>query len=100
LLAQAGYQVEVAEDPAAALRLHAAGECFDLIMADTSVRGGEARRFAETFAQADRWHTTPLLGLGLHRQGGAGLFDESTLLAAVSGAVSEDEGEQALRGAA
>ncbi|MNE44761.1 Response regulator receiver domain protein [compost metagenome] len=64
LLAQAGYEVEVASDPEAALALHDAGAAFDLILADTSPAGSAARRMAAAFGQASAWHATPLLGLG------------------------------------
>ncbi|MGH7021843.1 MAG: hypothetical protein ACREEY_18335, partial [Brevundimonas sp.] len=65
LLAQAGYEVEVASDPEAALALHDAGAAFDLILADTSHAGPAARRMAAAFGQASAWHATPLLGLGV-----------------------------------
>ncbi|MFZ4166070.1 hybrid sensor histidine kinase/response regulator [Brevundimonas sp. NPDC058933] len=65
LLAQAGYEVEVARDAEAALVLHDAGAAFDLILADTSHAGPAARRMAVAFGRASAWHTTPLLGLGV-----------------------------------
>ena len=90
LLSQAGYTVEVAQGPEAALALHDAGERFDLIMADTTPRGDGARRLASALGRAAHWHTTPLLGLGAHRidvETGvadfAGSLDEAALLAAV-----------------
>lgn len=64
LLGQAGYDVEVASDPEAALALHDAGAAFDLILADTSPAGSTARRMATAFGRASAWHATPLLGLG------------------------------------
>ena len=64
LLGQAGYEVEVASDPEAALALHDAGAAFDLILADTSPAGSAARRMAAAFGRASAWHATPLLGLG------------------------------------
>ena len=64
LLAQAGYEVEVASDPEAALALHDAGAAFDLILADTSHAGPAARRMANAFGKASAWHATPLLSLG------------------------------------
>lgn len=67
LLAQAGYRVEVAGDPAGALALHDAGETYDLILADTSPTSPHARQMAQAFGRAEAWHTTPLLGLGAHR---------------------------------
>lgn len=81
LLASAGYNVTVAVDPDAALALHNADERFDLIMADTA--GPNSRRLAEAFDRATHWHTTPLLGLALHRPG-KDIFDETTVLNAVS----------------
>ena len=98
LLAQAGYQVTVAVDPEAALALHDAGEHFDLIMVDSSATGPEARRFAQNFSKAGDWHATPLLGLGLHKPGSS-LFDETTLLEAVSESLDLQD-EPAMRGAA
>lgn len=65
LLAQAGYEVEVARDAEAALVLHDAGAAFDLILADTSHAGPAARRMAVAFGRASAWHATPLLGLGV-----------------------------------
>lgn len=67
LLAQAGYRVEVAPDPAGTLALHDAGETYDLILADTSPAGPHARQMAQAFGRAEAWHATPLLGLGAHR---------------------------------
>lgn len=96
LLAQAGYEVIVAEDPVAALGLYDAGEEFQLIMADTS-SPENARQLAVTLNRAAGWHKTPLLSLAIHNTmttGGAGGMAHSTLLDAVSGALGE------LRGAA
>ncbi|MBX9574813.1 MAG: chemotaxis protein CheW [Caulobacteraceae bacterium] len=66
LLAQAGYAVEVCDGPEAALARHDAGEKFDLIVADTTPAGDEARRLAGALRRASDWHRTPLLGLGAH----------------------------------
>lgn len=96
LLAQAGYEVVVAEDPASALGLYEAGEQFQLIMADTS-SPESARQLATTLNRAVGWHRTPMLSLAIHNtlaSGGAGGLAHSTLLDAVSGALGE------LRGAA
>ncbi|MDP3370748.1 MAG: chemotaxis protein CheW, partial [Brevundimonas sp.] len=96
LLAQAGYEVIVAEDPVAALGLYDAGEQFQLIMADTS-SPESARQLAVTLNRAAGWHKTPLLSLAIHNTmttGGADGQAHSTLLDAVSGALGE------LRGAA
>ncbi len=96
LLAQAGYEVIVAEDPVAALGLYDAGEQFQLIMADTS-SPENARQLAATLNRAAGWHKTPLLSLAVHNTmsaSGAGGLAHSTLLDAVSGALGE------LRGAA
>ncbi|MFA4892509.1 chemotaxis protein CheW [Brevundimonas sp.] len=96
LLAQAGYEVIVAEDPVAALGLYDAGEEFQLIMADTS-SPENARQLAVTLNRAAGWHKTPLLSLAIHNTmttGAAGGMAHSTLLDAVSGALGE------LRGAA
>lgn len=96
LLAQAGYEVIVAEDPAAALGLYDAGEQFQLIMADTS-SPESARQLAATLHRAAGWHKTPLLSLAIHNTmttGGGDGQAHSTLLDAVSGALGE------LRGAA
>ena len=93
LLHQAGYDVTVAADPEAALALHAQGEAFHLIMADTTQRGEPARKLAATLAHATAWRSTPLLGLGLHNL--AGPPDGASVLEAVSDTLGED-----LRGAA
>ncbi|MDI6625037.1 MAG: hypothetical protein QME55_09935, partial [Brevundimonas sp.] len=96
LLAQAGYEVVVAEDPVVALGLYDAGEQFQLIMADTS-SPESARQLAATLNRASGWHRTPLLSLAVHNTmttEGAGGMSHSTLLDAVSGAMGE------LRGAA
>lgn len=93
LLAQAGYQVTVAADPAAALRLYDAGEHFHLIMADTS-DPAEARAFATAFGRAANWHRTPLMSLAVHAApiaAASGGFDRKTLLDAVSEAMSDRE---------
>lgn len=91
LLSQAGYRVEVAADPEAALALHDAGTVFDLILADTTPTSPHARQMAKAFGRAEAWHATPLLGLGAHRldaAGGLAEFARSSegdeLLAAVS----------------
>lgn len=94
LLAQAGYEVVVAEDPVAALGLYDAGEEFQLIMADTS-SPESARQLAATLNRAAGWHKTPLLSLAIHNTmttGGAGGMAPSTLLDAVSGALGELKG--------
>ena len=96
LLAQAGYEVVVAEDPVAALGLYDAGEQFQLIMVDTS-SPESARQLATTLNRASGWHKTPLLSLAIHNTmttGGPDGMAPSTLLDAVSGALGE------LRGAA
>ncbi|WP_421729601.1 chemotaxis protein CheW [Brevundimonas sp.] len=96
LLAQAGYEVIVAEDPVAALSLYEAGEQFQLIMADTSSPEC-ARQLAATLHRAEGWHRTPLLSLAVHNTLTAeptGGMAHSTLLDAVSTAMGE------LRGAA
>lgn len=93
LLAQAGYQVTVAADPATALGLYDAGEQFQLIMADTS-DPVEARALAMAFGRAETWHKTPLLSLAVHAGPSLtanGGFDRTTLLDAVSQALSETE---------
>ena len=87
----------MAGSPESALALHDAGDRFDLIMADTSTNGPDTRQMASAFSRASGWHSTPLLGLGMHKAG-PGAFDETTLLDAVSSTL---EGEAApLRGAA
>ncbi|NBW13809.1 MAG: hybrid sensor histidine kinase/response regulator [Caulobacteraceae bacterium] len=87
LLAQSGYDVIVAEGAVEALTLYEAGEQFDLIMAETDPQGEEARRFAQAFGKATRWHATPLMGLSLQgRDRGAARFDGSRLLDAVNSA--------------
>lgn len=65
LLARAGYTVEIAATPEAALALHDAGRDFDLILADTATRGPQTRRLASVLGEARRWRDIPLLGLGL-----------------------------------
>ncbi|MGZ9100193.1 MAG: hypothetical protein ACXW3O_10855, partial [Brevundimonas sp.] len=94
LLAQAGYEVIVAEDPVAALDLYDAGETFQLIMADTS-SPENARQLATTLNCAVGWHKTPLLSMAINNSvttGGAGGLAHSTLLDAVSGALGELKG--------
>ena len=99
LLAQAGYEVSVASDPEAALALHDAGQQFDLIMADTTVQGDEARRTALALGQARRWNATPLLDVGLRRIG-TGAVDGAAVLGAVSERLLAEEAAEPLRGAA
>ncbi|WP_374513672.1 chemotaxis protein CheW [Brevundimonas sp.] len=94
LLAQAGYEVVVAEDPASALGLYESGEQFQLIMADTS-SPESARRLATTLSRAVGWHRTPMLSLAIHNtlaSGESGALAHSTLLDAVSGALGELQG--------
>ncbi len=86
LLAQAGYEVEVARDPEAALVLHDAGAAFDLILADTSHAGPTARRMAVAFGRASAWHATPLLGLGVQSLSGP---PQAALLSDVAEVLSE-----------
>lgn len=88
LLAQAGYEVEVASDPEAALALHDAGAAFDLILADTSPAGSAARRMAAAFGQASAWHATPLLGLGAAFLSGP---PQEALLSEVAEVLSNDQ---------
>ncbi|MNX53732.1 Chemotaxis protein CheA [compost metagenome] len=88
LLAQAGYEVEVASDPEAALALHDAGAAFDLILADTSPAGAAARRMAVAFGQASSWHATPLLGLGAAFLSGP---PQEALLSEVAEVLSNDQ---------
>lgn len=92
LLAQAGYEVTVATDPAAALNLYDAGEHFHLIMADTS-NPAEAREFASAFGRAATWHKTPMLSLAVHSTAikAPGGLDHKTVLDAVSDALAEQE---------
>ena len=86
LLAQAGYEVEVARDAEAALVLHDAGAAFDLILADTSHAGPAARRMAVAFGRASAWHATPLLGLGVQPMNGP---PQEALLSDVADVLSE-----------
>ncbi|HUH09356.1 MAG TPA: response regulator, partial [Brevundimonas sp.] len=88
LLAQAGYEVEVASDPEAALALHDAGAAFDLILADTSPAGSAARRMAVAFGRASSWHATPLLGLGAAFLSGP---PQEALLSEVAEVLSNDQ---------
>lgn len=88
LLAQAGYEVEVASDPEAALALHDAGAAFDLILADTSPAGSTARRMATAFGRASAWHATPLLGLGVQSLNGP---SPDALLSDVAEVLSNDQ---------
>ncbi|MFK0298337.1 hybrid sensor histidine kinase/response regulator [Brevundimonas sp. NPDC090276] len=88
LLAQAGYEVEVATDPEAALVLHDAGAAFDLILADTSPAGSAARRMAAAFGRASAWHATPLLGLGVQSLTGP---PQDALLSDVAQLLSQDQ---------
>lgn len=95
LLANAGYEVVVAEDPGVAVDLYDAGERFQLILADTSSADG-ARKLAATLQRATGWHKTPLLSLAVHNTvtPGAAGSTHATLLDAVSGTLD------GLRGAA
>jgi len=99
LLAQAGYEVEVAGDPEAALVLHDAGAAFDLILADTSHAGPTARRMAVAFGRASAWHATPLLGLGVQAMNGppqeALLSDVAEVLSETGAASSAQDQEAA-----
>ncbi|WP_292084240.1 MULTISPECIES: chemotaxis protein CheW [unclassified Brevundimonas] len=88
LLGQAGYDVEVASDPEAALALHDAGAAFDLILADTSPAGSTARRMATAFGRASAWHATPLLGLGAAFLSGP---PQEALLSEVAEVLSHDQ---------
>jgi len=88
LLGQAGYEVEVASDPEAALALHDAGAAFDLILADTSPAGSTARRMATAFGRASAWHATPLLGLGAAFLSGP---PQEALLSEVAEVLSNDQ---------
>ncbi|WP_313472280.1 hybrid sensor histidine kinase/response regulator [Brevundimonas sp.] len=88
LLGQAGYDVEVAADPEAALALHDAGAAFDLILADTSPAGSTARRMATAFGRASAWHATPLLGLGAAFLSGP---PQEALLSEVAEVLSDDQ---------
>jgi two-component system chemotaxis sensor kinase CheA len=88
LLGQAGYDVEVASDPEAALALHDAGAAFDLILADTSPAGSTARRMATAFGRASAWHATPLLGLGAAFLSGP---PQEALLSEVAEVLSNDQ---------
>lgn len=88
LLGQAGYDVEVAADPEAALALHDAGAAFDLILADTSPAGSTARRMATAFGRASAWHATPLLGLGAAFLSGP---PQEALLSEVAEVLSNDQ---------
>jgi len=85
LLGQAGYQVTVATDAAAALALHNGGETFQLIMADITAKGDAARKLAATLAAATSWHNTPVLGLGLSTAGAnLGPVEQAGVLEAIS----------------
>lgn len=88
LLGQAGYDVEVAADPEAALALHDAGAAFDLILADTSPAGSTARRMATAFGRASAWYATPLLGLGAAFLSGP---PQEALLSEVAEVLSNDQ---------
>ncbi|RZJ97893.1 MAG: hybrid sensor histidine kinase/response regulator, partial [Brevundimonas sp.] len=89
LLMRAGYAVHVAATPEAALALHAQGRDFDLILADTSTRGDQARRTARALMQAERWRETPLLSLGVQSLATGGLSDFAgqDLLTDIGGAI-------------
>ncbi len=82
LLARAGYDVTLCATPEDALALHAAGDAFDLIMADISTQTAHAQRLASAFRQANRWRDTPLVQLALGAAGGT--FDGAGVIAAVS----------------
>jgi two-component system chemotaxis sensor kinase CheA len=85
LLGQAGYSVTVASEAGAALALHDAGETFQLIMADITSKGENARKLVAALASATAWHDTPVLGLGLANAGAnSGSIDQVTVLEAIS----------------
>lgn len=89
LLARANYDVTVAGDPAEALRMHDAGQSFDVIMADTSA---DARPLAAALQRAERWRGTPLLGLSMSETArtGAG-FDQGPLLDTLATVIDQRE---------
>ena len=91
LLSQARYAVTMAADATAALALHEGGQDFDLIMADTNVGGADLRAFVTSFARCTRWHTVPMLGLGLYHAPEAKGFNGGPLLHALSCALDEEE---------
>ncbi|WP_293678262.1 hybrid sensor histidine kinase/response regulator [uncultured Phenylobacterium sp.] len=96
MLRQAGYDVSVAPDAAAALALHANGETFNLILADSSHRGPSTKQLATALQSATNWHRTPFLGLGREDLSPASHGrDVATMLQAVADTFDED-----LRGAA
>jgi two-component system, chemotaxis family, sensor kinase CheA len=89
LLARAGYEVAVAAGPGAALGLHERGERYDLIVADFGRSNPDAKRMAQTFVKAVRWHATPMLGLTLEAAPGGEALDEGVVLSAVSETLAE-----------
>ncbi len=96
MLRQAGYDVFVAPDADAALALHARGETFNLILADSSHRGPSTRKLAAVLQSATNWHRTPFLGLGRENLSPASDGrDVASMLQAVAETFDED-----LRGAA
>ncbi|MDX2235095.1 MAG: hybrid sensor histidine kinase/response regulator [Hyphomonadaceae bacterium] len=91
LLARAGYDVTLCATPEDAVALHAAGDAFDLIMADISGHAAQAERLARAFRHAERWRDTPLVQLALAGTGG---IDGADLVSAVNDTL------QPVRGAA
>ena len=90
LLRQAGYDVTVARDANAALRLHDDGEAFNLILADIPDGEASRRELARNLGQATEWRNTPIVELGLHRPGLTGdAFNGGDMLNAVSENIAE-----------
>ena len=90
MLRQAGYDVTVARDANAALRLHDDGEAFNLILADIPDGEASRRELARNLGQATEWRNTPIVELGLHRPGLTGdAFNGGDMLNAVSENIAE-----------
>ncbi len=95
MLRKAGYQVTVAADASAALALHARGDIFSLILADSPDKPA-TRNLVQALRHATNWHRTPFMGLGRESLGQSSeLADVASLIQAASSAFHEP-----LRGAA
>ncbi|MGZ6037978.1 MAG: chemotaxis protein CheW [Phenylobacterium sp.] len=95
MLKDAGYEVSVAADAAAALAMHARGDVFNLILADRT-QGAPARQLAAALKDATSWHQTPFLALG--RESLSLASDVSDVAALIASA--SDLGDQDIKDAA
>ncbi len=89
MLRKAGYQVTVAADAQAALDLHARGDTFSLILADSPDKPAN-KDLVQALRQATNWHRTPFMGLGREDLGpSSDHSDVASLIQAASVAFKE-----------